>query len=153
MITKGGRFLVLPLLLVLVFGCGTKVNPNAPATVSGKVTYKGAPVTAGTVDFHPAGSKGTISGPIKSDGMYTARDLPTGEMVVTVNTEMANPNRKTPSYGGGKGKSPIAAPPGPPPTGGGEYVKIPAKYANPKTSGLTVTLNAGQNTKDIDLAD
>jgi hypothetical protein len=37
--------------------------------------------------------------------------------------------------------------------GGGTYVKIPSKYALPKTSPLRTTLKKGKNTYDIDLTD
>ena len=75
---------------------------------------------------------------------------------MTVETESVNANKKTPSYGGKKGAAMMALPPealeriaGQ----GGQYVKIPSKYANPQGSGLTTTLKAGDNTYDINLTD
>ena len=151
MTSTGRLLLVLPFFLVLVLGCGSKGNPNAPAKVHGKVTYKGAPVTAGTIQFLPKAA-GTYTASIMPDATYSATDLPTGEMTVTVDTESANPNKKQPSYGGKKqmmGPIPQGVKAGP----AGEYVKIPPKYAKAQTSGLTATLNAGDNEKNFDLTD
>src|SRR2546421_12867772 len=74
----------LCLALALVFGC-SKRNPNAPASVNGKVTYKGAAVPAGTITFNAKAGKYTTS--LSTDGTYSSSDLPIGEMVVTVETE------------------------------------------------------------------
>ena len=94
---------------------------------------------------------------IKPDGTYAGTDMPAGELVITVETEMANPDVKAPTYGGaGPGKDKPTAPPRPKEKGSaasGAYVKIPAKYKDKKTSGLKETLSKGKNTKNIDLTD
>jgi hypothetical protein len=161
--TKGRLFLVLPLILALVSGCVK--NPNAPAQVSGTVTYNGQPLKGGMLTLHSKDA-GVYSAGIRSDGTYSATDLPAGEMVVTVETESVNPNKKTPQYGGGRGAPPPKGagpqpykPPGAPADAGtkgpdpAEYVKIPAKYADPKKSGLTVTLSQGRQTHNFELTD
>jgi hypothetical protein len=154
MTTKARLFLVLPLLLVLVVGCtSTKANP---VKVSGKVTYKGAPVPGGTIQFTKEGG-GFASCPLSKDGSYSASDLPVGEYAVAVETESANTGAHPAvgSYGKGKGgmsPGPGGAPPAPP--SAGDYVKIPAKYKKKETSGLKVSLAAGDNPdKNFDLAD
>jgi hypothetical protein len=144
------------LVLAVLVNCGCKPgNPNAPASVSGKVTYKNEPVTAGMVYFHT--SEGAVyTCIIKPDGTYAGSDMPAGELTVTVETEMANPDVKAPTYGGGgQGQAQPAGPPRPKEAGGGSgaYVKIPAKYKDKKTSGLKETLSKGKNTKNIDLTD
>jgi hypothetical protein len=141
----------LCLALVLAFGCSKK-NPNAPSSVSGKVTYKGAPVPAGTITFSsPKGAK--YPSALAPDGTYTAVDLPSGDMGVTVETE---------SVKGKKATGPLAAKMskmmGPVPDYAknapkGEYVKIPLKYADPKTSPLKTTLKDGKNDYSPDLTD
>src|SRR5712672_1544874 len=95
--------LVVPLLLVLVLGCN-KANPNAPASVKGKVKYKDSLVTAGTVIFHPSEGGAFFRCIIKPDGTYSQTDLTTGDMAVTIETDSANKDRKMPTYGGGRGK-------------------------------------------------
>ena len=52
--------------------------------------------------------------------------------------------------GGGGGMSPMPAGAN---TAQGTYIKIPAKYADKDKSGLTVSLNKGQNQKDFELTD
>jgi hypothetical protein len=147
------------LLLGLTAGCVHK-NPSAPGTVSGKVTSGGKVVPAGNIAFHHP-DKGTYRSTLDSDGTYAITDLPTGELVVTVETESVNPGKKAPTYGGDKGskmyqerlaaeqKKGMAAARTPPQT----YVKIPAKYANSKTSPLKATIVAGRQVKEFDLTD
>ena len=145
-------------MLGLLAGCGAAVNPNAPATVSGKVTYKGTLLTAGNLAFHTGDSMYPAS--IGSDGAYLGRDFPIGEMTVTVETESLNPAAKAAQpYPGqsqaGKDKTDIMMRPRPAEVKAVEagYVKIPAKYADKSKSGLTVKLTAGKQTKDFELTD
>jgi hypothetical protein len=150
---------VLPLLFLLfavaLLGCGGK-NSVAPAKVSGSLTYKGQPITAGTMAFHtPEGV--AYAAQISADGTYSAEDLPEGDLVVTVSTEHLNPAKKS-AAGTGKDsekrtkmmqsreqpKGEAVVPKEP-------YLKIPEKYSNPKTSTLTVTLKSGRQVHNVDL--
>lgn len=137
-------------------GCGG--NSAAPVRLAGKVSYNGTAVTAGTMSFHTA--DGTIyPGLINTDGSYTATDLPVGEVVVTIETESLNPNKKAEGTAkeqkdakrrsGMMQKAPEGAVGGPTPT----YVKIPAKYADKKTSPLKLNLERNTKSKDFDLTD
>jgi len=150
--TNGRLFLLsLPLLLILASGCGT--SKTASASLSGKVSYGGAPVTAGTVTFYGKDG-GTYPMAIGSDGSYFASELPPGEGALTVETESAN-KKNAQTYGGRGGKG-MAMSPKPEGSGGtetGPYVKIPAKYAAKETSNLTVTIARGKNTHDLNLTD
>ena len=77
-------------------------------------------------------------------------------MVITVETESVNKDKKMPTYGGAKGGAKGAMSPVPEglgPAGGATYVKIPDKYHDKAKSGLSVTLQKGRNTKDLDLKD
>ena len=151
-------FPVLALALLTVAGC-TK-NPNAPAQISGVVKYKGQPLPGGTLVFHDSEGK-AYSAPIQQDGKYDLTDVPVGEMKVTVETESLNPANTQPTYGGQRAAKMGMAdynPPGAPPRPGTEekkaqYVKIPEKYNNVNSSGLTATLKKGKNSKDFDLTD
>jgi hypothetical protein len=149
---RGQVLLVLSILLVFVFACTTR-NPNAPAEVSGRVTYKGAPVTGGTLAFHSKGG-GAYSCPIDPEGNYIGTDLPAGEVVVTIETESLNPSLKQEQYKGAKGKNMTS----PTPKGfeqgaKGTYVKIPTKYNDPTKSPLKETLSRGKQSKNFDLTD
>ncbi len=157
-------------LTTLGFGCGG-ANPNAPASVSGSIKYKGKPVTGGTVQY--VTKEGTAySAPIDGDGTYSISDIPVGELVVTVETESVNPDKK---LAGGSGKDAakyknMAAgqesqkPPSD--RGGGnagpavegtasgdktKYVKIPESYSKAKTSPLTKTVKQGRQVIDVEL--
>lgn len=175
------RYLLSPVLLFLLslgltLGCGSK--KSAPAQLSGKVTYKGAAVTGGTLAFHS--DAGAYTAVINADGTYTVTDLPEGEVVVTVDTEDMNPERKIPEYneksGGalgtkyGKSAQPPAPPQGSPPGGKtkqesspvpegapkaevGQYVKIPRTYSDKTKSSLKVTLQAGKQQHNFELKD
>jgi hypothetical protein len=154
--TKSRLFLVLPLLLALGVGCVN--NTNVPSKVSGKVSYKGQPVTAGNISFYPK-EGGVYSISINGDGTYAQAGLPAGDMEVAIETESANPNKPAaPQYGGKMGAGAASPMPRDIATGStpaaGPYVKIPAKYGKRETSGLKVTLSKGNNSgKDFDLTD
>ncbi len=157
MIITNRLTLLLPLWFLLIVGCGG--SKGTVARLSGNVKYKGAPVTAGTIAFtakgEGSGAGGTYLASINPDGTYSTSQLPAGEFTVAIETESANPKRASPErYGGGKGMD--SRPPearAAAKAAKGAYVKIPSKYASPKTSGLTVTLTSGKNTKDFDLTD
>ncbi len=140
-----------PLVVILIAGCGSS-NPNAPASITGKVTYKNAPVTAGNIKFH-APDAGVYPTGINPDGTYSISDIPAGDLVVTIETESVNLKKQ--SYGGGQGKdkqfSPM--PEGANVVAQGAYVKIPAKYSDKTKSDLKVTLKHGKQEKDFDLTD
>jgi hypothetical protein len=140
--------------LVLAAGCGSK-NEQAPASVSGTVTYQNKILKGGTVMFHTAGGK--YSGNIRPDGTYSITDVPAGDHVVTVETESANPKqvvggRYAEQYQG-QAKEASKRPGAPssvaPPAE--NYLKIDSKYADAKTSPLKATLSAGRQTKDFNL--
>jgi hypothetical protein len=152
MTLKGRFWLASPLLLLFALGCGPD-NPNAPASLSGKVTYQNKAVTGGSVTIIPK-EGGAMIRPIMPDGTYNATDMALGEVTITVETESINPDRKAPQYGGGRKDAVSPAPPGAgSPTGSGTYVKIPDKYSKKETSGFTMTLKAGKNTMDLPLSD
>jgi hypothetical protein len=160
MTRKAQIFLLLPLVLALGLGCAPKT-----AKLQGKVTYKGAPVTAGTVTFHtPTG--GIFPYGLHADGTFSGFDMPPGDYVVTVETETANPKgHKDVTYGGAKNKEGAADPnqykermmkSGQIPetvVTAGPYVPIPKKYASKDKSPLKKTLSGGSNEVNLDLED
>jgi hypothetical protein len=102
-------------------------NPDE-ATISGRVTYQGQPVTSGFVTLiGPDGRK--FSASIKADASYRFRGVtvPPGKYRVVIDESVTL----------GKGQ----------PRG----AQIPARYRNPDTSGLTARFNRGENILDLDL--
>ena len=134
--------LVLAAGMAGLAGCG-----GGTADLAGTVTYKGKPVTSGTVQALQAGGKVTAAG-IGADGRYRIADAAAGAAKVGVNSP--DP-RQAPAEGGGRvmpgAPKPKAAAADP------TWVKLPDKYADPDTSGLTTTLSAGSNTFDIKVVD
>jgi hypothetical protein len=157
------QLLAAPLVLLVVFGCGR--TSQAPSSVSGRVTYKDKAIPSGTITFHRIGEEqaGVYPFPIK-DGAYEGNGLVAEELIVTVETESANPKQKTPEYKqpGGKGQNPMSQydkmmeQKGIKPASAANadrYMPIPRDYADKKKSSLRATLTKGRNELNFDLKD
>lgn len=138
---------------LLASGCG---KSKKQGTVSGKITYADKPVTGGRISFHPAEGS-AYPGEINPDGTYAVPAVPAGDMKITIETEYLR--NAQPSY-----QLPAGAPPGMaekmksqmPDVGKGNtptYTRIPAKYANAKTTPLTMKVESGSQSKDFNLTD
>jgi len=115
-------------LILGATGCG---GDSTGPIVKGTVKYKGAPLPGGAVTLVSATDATQRTGSInEEDGRYAAVNCPVGDVKISI-------DGPTPSSAG-----PPKAPP----------VTIPAKYKDPKTSGLTYTVVKGEQTHDIDLA-
>lgn len=129
-------------LLSGLAGCGGSTNPPTVA-VGGTVTFKGEPLTSGTVRFNPADpQKGRpAEGQIEKDGRFTLSTYKqgdgalAGEYGVSVTSFTDGP--KVPAKDKGMGLGDVSA--------------IPQKYGNPKTSGLKETVAAGKPRSDLAL--
>lgn len=128
---------------VFASGCGSET-----ATVTGRVTYQGRPVTNGSVIVY-CSDKQIVRGNIGPDGAYTIPNVPRGTLAVTVQTHARIPaglkmqQNLPPSSGG-----PV------PPTAPADdttRVFVPARYALPEESGLSVVVDRGPVTYDINL--
>jgi hypothetical protein len=172
------RIVALAFLIATVAMLGCQSGSQFPAKVSGKVTYGGATVGGGTIAFYAPDGK-VYATEINPDGTYVVENISEGTFEVTIETESINPEKKTEQYksaggglggmygksGGGvpkfgKGAPKEGAPKSPMPSdsvpSGGTpatYVKIPPKYKEKSTSGLSVTLKKGNNTENFDLKD
>jgi len=156
---------------LLAVGCGSK------ATITGTVSYKDKPIPEGNIVFTPESGGRPVSAVIK-DGKYTAEKVPTGPAKVTISSMyMKGADTNTPLAKKGVAKGVGGGPPeltkklgGPPedaplppearammerrasmadPSKKG--MKIPDHYADPEKSGLTYTVQSGQQTKDFKL--
>jgi hypothetical protein len=118
--SQGSKCALLLTIAALAVGCGE--GGGDTTTVRGKVTYSGAPVTSGLINFQAAGAK-PLGGEIGADGSYEF-DLPPGEYTVRIDTPPPMP-------AGYKEGDPLPklAP-----------RQVPEKYSLYDTSGLTVTV-------------
>jgi hypothetical protein len=153
--TRMGRVLTATVALaVFAFGAANLFADEEKAketgAVKGKITYKGVPLTGGTVSFYAADAS-IYTTLIAADGSYSLKDVPVGEMRVAVETESLNkakpkvlPKEKAPADPSKPDDKPATVI---------AYVKIPKKYSDPKTSGLTCKIKKGNQTFDIALED
>jgi hypothetical protein len=114
--------------LVAVTGCG------GPGTVSGKVTLNGTPLPGGLVTIIDSEGQSRL-GRITKEGTYSMSNVAPGMAQVSVFTS---------EFGGG-----VRVKGDPPRDPYGPYVKIPGKYADIKTSGLTIDIKGGKQEYDI----
>ncbi|WP_460168134.1 carboxypeptidase-like regulatory domain-containing protein [Thermostilla marina] len=148
-------------MLTFTLGCSKGTDRPKTYPVTGKVTYQGQPVPGATVVFVPE-EPGTGENALKpavgqtdDQGVYrlkafadTDGAMP-GRYRVKV-TKFDNPVATTGSGGGDEGEEYV------PPeesgdTGAVPQNVLPEKYANEATSGLTFTVEAKENTFDINL--
>jgi hypothetical protein len=131
---------LLAVALPLAAGCGSKKGD-----VSGKITYKGQPLPYGSIQFlSPAGA---FVGEIGSDGIYSVAGVPSGTSKISITCQ-------DPKYADFMKALSAASrdPKLPKPKGNPEdFNKIPTKYTDFDTSGLTYEVKSGTQTHDIDL--
>ncbi|HEX2473215.1 MAG TPA: hypothetical protein VHK01_00630, partial [Lacipirellulaceae bacterium] len=115
-------------ILLVSFGCtdGKQVIEGR-TIVTGVVTYEGQPLQGGTITFtsreDPILSTTTS---IRSGGKFRTDRAPTGKSIITVETESLHHGNEA------------------------AYIKIPAKYFEPTTSGIEVDLTPGEN-ENVDI--
>jgi len=135
------------MLLPLIAGCG---GGAGTASVTGNVTYDGKPLGSGVVAFvfkNSAGLEVRETGQIQPDGSYSISRLSPGQVTIIVETI---PPVDLPKERKQKDMPDL------PPIGGGDapkgtFVKIPDKYKDPATSGLTYTVKSGKQKYNIEL--
>jgi hypothetical protein len=110
------------LTLGLLTGCGGADRPTG-VEVSGTVTLGGKPVEAGLVTFLAHDGR-TTAAELKVGGRFTLSNAPTGKVYVGVNTQML------------RGQEQLKLKQTKEKEKGGFFL-VPARYADPKSSGLT----------------
>jgi|SRR5579883_276167 len=145
------HYLTVGIVSLFVFGvlCASGCGSGSDtATVSGKVRFQGKPVAGGSVIVY-CSDKQLARGIIGADGTYSIPNVPFGTSIVTVQAHTRLPaglrlqQNLPPSSGG-----PI------PPTvdvNDTARVVVPQRYSLPEESGLSVVVDRGQVTYDIDL--
>lgn len=138
-----GSLIALP--LITIAGCD-----SCTATVSGQVTYLGKPVPGGSVVLY-CSDKQIVRGLIGPDGRYSIPNVPCGPAQVTIQSPSELPagmrlQQHLPPTTNGP-VMPAAA--GAPKAGRG--AGLPQRYSLPEESGLSVIVDRGQMTYDIEL--
>jgi hypothetical protein len=139
--------------LAWLAGCG---GSSAHGKVSGKVLYNDKPVTGGTVTFRPADTaENAVFAQIDANGNYSA-SVPVGPVKIAVNNKDLEPLeiKKSPRPTFPKGTTPATEKEDPrvnPQKPPGTYVKIPEKYNQVESSGLTYTVKSKSQNFDIKL--
>jgi hypothetical protein len=146
--------LVVLSLFVFTLGCGSSAKPRA--VVKGKVLIGDKHLTAGNVMFY-GNDNATASATIDKTGNYVMGDAPIGEVKVTVTVPKISPAMLAKMNAVRKGIPDAKSVDPSDPTKAisimgdmpEKIVPIPDKYAAPETSGLTYTVQNGEQTKDF----
>jgi hypothetical protein len=141
--------------LVAFSGCGDDTGLSKRYAVSGKVTYKGAPVEKGTISFIPASAEGRPASGQIENGSYTLTTLspndgaiPAKYKVTVMAQEIDTTEMKEIAKGGqfhhdGAFAKAVK----------GAKSLVPSKYALAETSGLEREVKAQSNSFDFELVD
>lgn len=128
------------LVVVTMAGCSESIDRPRTFPVSGKVTYKGQPVTKGTITFQPDEGQASVAD-IQTDGTYRLSTFGEGDGAVAghyriyVISNTADPSLMP-------GSSPGWKPP---------KDLVPTKYGKPETSGLETTVSEDKKDYNFDL--
>ena len=130
-------FRIFGILATMVLMVGCSGGSSAPPTgqVTGKITFRGKPVTVGTITFSPVSGGPNAYGTIQPDGSY---ELSTdtsigGDGAIVGKHKIAIRAQKATKPGT------MAAP-----------LLLPRGFENPDKSGLTAEVKAGKNVLDIE---
>jgi hypothetical protein len=136
---------------LLLPSCGG--SSKAPA-LFGTVNYKGSPVTGGNITLYPTAGGPEYPIQIRPDGTYETSGVPLGTMSVSIETEsIKGQTGGAASYKPPPGAKMVDKPPEIDNSGAPSYVKIPKKYSDPKTSGLSIEITKGRQMVNFDLTD
>lgn len=129
--------------LLVLSGCG---RSPPEASVTGTVSYLGKPVTSGLVVMMAADGRASIAGRVRADGTYTIHRSPTGKVTVVF---FNSPPPKPPvnAYGLNADDPEVRQML----EDYKNFSPTPARYSDPKQSGITADLKPGKNECRIDL--
>ena len=149
---------VIPLAVLFFAGCSGESKKRPPmAKVSGKVSYKGKPVTDASVTFIMEGSPRVATGQTDASGNFklTTFDTNDGAFIGTHKVTVV----KIASVAGNKAPEALKPEDLAKMSKDGSLQKslktegIPQKYADVKTTTLKYTIEPGSNEKAIELED
>jgi hypothetical protein len=136
-------------LLIIVVGLFFLGRPTG--TVTGKVTFRGKPVYTGSVII--VGKDGVAAaGPIETDGSYAVQKAPVGEVTVGVVSKDPVYLHRISQLRSSRTPIPASALTTPAGLDRRKWFPIPKEYEEPVHSGLTFSVQKGENNKyDIEL--
>ncbi len=134
------RASLLFIALLGLIGCG-----KSTGKVTGKVTYQNKPLEFGSVQLET--SRGAFVGQISSDGSYTVEGVPTGTAKVSITCQDPKYAAYMKQLSASARDKSIPKPKGSPE----DFNKIPSKYGDFSTSGLTIDVKGGSQSHDINL--
>lgn len=132
--------------ILMVSGCGGSPDGPTLATVKGKITYQGKPLTVGQISFIPDSSKGTAgpmaSGRVNENGEFQLQTFKPGDGAIVGSHKVVISSYKE-----------VAFDPDAPNVSLESVSYIPVKYADDKTSGLVaeVKKSAADNVFQFEL--
>jgi hypothetical protein len=142
-LTAGPRRLLPLLAAAFLIGCGG--GGDKPASVSGKVTYKGKTVTSGVVVLVGADGKTSDPGTVQPDGTYSIAHAPAGAVKVSFDNPPPPRVQRQPGAKADPEAQEAARE-------AARYVPTPLQYKDPAKSGVTLDLKRGKNANcDINL--
>ena len=123
---------LIPLITccLLVISCDSSKTTTSGVTVTGKVFLGDTPVEAGVVTLVSDDGR-VASADLGPGGQFTMHNAPTGKVYIGIDTQMLEDERRHLLHRS-KGQEIL------------RYVDVPARYANPKSSGLTEVVEAGK---------
>lgn len=127
--------LLLAAALTGLVGCGGKPTKKV-VTVTGTVTHKGQQLKTGILKFMAPNGDFAMA-MIGPDGNFTMTDVVPGEQKVAY---VGGPMSSGSSDGGAGGNAPTP-----------KAVNVPAKFSDPQTSGVTVTVPEAGGTVTVEL--
>ena len=124
-------------LCLLLAGCRGRYTklPETEATLEGTVTRGSDKVPSALVIVQ--GTEGSATGYTDDDGHYKIDNVPLGEVHIAVNTDAGKGAMKSRQMARSQGKQKGPLP---------KMVDVPPKYADPTSSGITTTIEKGENT-------
>ncbi len=125
-------------------GCG---GPSH-GTVRGTVAVDGSPLSLGTIAFHADDGR-AASAPI-NDGKYIVDKAPLGPAKITIHAHPPSPPMRKPMEAPAEGEAPLSA--SQLAAARAEFRPLPEKYHDKSTSGLSYTVQPGEQTHDMELA-
>jgi hypothetical protein len=147
-------FAAVAALVVPTVGCA---RPHS--RVHGKITYRGTPVAGGTIIFMGPDNQ-TYPARIGSDGSYNVASVPRGHLQISIQADQ--PRIASRPQPGAKDSDSFAkgamnlddqskGGPGANQPAAGAFVAVPARYADPTKSDLTVDLEQSDQEYSVDL--
>jgi hypothetical protein len=139
-VPRVGATMIMALLVlysVSLNGCSSVAEETRFAPVTGKVTYKGKPLSQGKiVMIHESGKAG--AGEVQSDGTYRLEAVVGENKVMIDSRDQKKLSQSSPKQGRGVRLEPSL---------------IPERYGDYESSKLQLTVIDGMNTQDWELVD